>query len=88
MAQSPHRHLTSGVVSMVMFAAGQRAELGTVRAPRLRHTVATQTLAAGGPLIESQLLGHRKALTTRDLMRRSSGSLFGNQARPWLGGTP
>ncbi len=86
--KAPHRRLTSGAVSEVVFAAGQRAGLGTVRAHRLRHTVATQTLAAGGSLIEiGQLLGHRKTLTTAIYAKVDRAALR-ELARPWPGGTP
>ncbi len=86
--KAPHRRLTSDAVSEVVFAAGQRAGLGTVRAHRLRHTVATQTLAAGGSLIEiGQLLGHRKTLTTAIYAKVDRAALR-ELARRWPGGTP
>jgi len=86
--KAPHRRLTSDAVSEVVFAAGQRAGLGTVRAHRLRHTVATQTLAAGGSLIEiGQLLGHHKTSTTAIYAKVDRAALR-ELARPWPGGTP
>ena len=84
--KAPHRRLTSEAVSMVVFAAGRRAGLGTVRAHRLRHTVATQTLAAGGSLVEiGQLLRHRKVLTTAIYAKVDRAALR-DLARPWPGG--
>jgi site-specific recombinase XerD len=84
--KAPHRRLTSEAVSMVVFAAGRRAGLGTVRAHRLRHTVATQTLAAGGSLVEiGQLLRHRKVLTTAIYAKVDRAALR-ELARPWPGG--
>jgi integrase/recombinase XerD len=83
--KAPHRHLSSAGVSNVVAEAAQRADLGQIRAHRLRHTVAMQMLRAGASLPEiGQLLRHRRALTTaiyakvdRDALRRI--------ARPWPG---
>jgi integrase/recombinase XerD len=83
--RAPHRRLSSSAVSHVVVAAGQRAGLERISAHRLRHTAASQLLAAGAPLTEiGQLLRHRKAATTaiyakvdRDALRRL--------ARPWPG---
>ena len=80
---APHRALTTGGVSEVVFDAAQRAGLGRMHAHRLRHTAATAMLRAGSPLPEiSQVLRHRSALSTaiyakvdRDAMREL--------ARPW-----
>jgi site-specific recombinase XerD len=84
--KAPHRQLTSEAVSKVVFSAGRRAGLATVRAHRLRHTVATQTLAAGGSLVEiGQLLRHRKVLTTAIYAKVDRAALKG-LARPWPGG--
>lgn len=63
--KAPHRALTSGGVSQVVAAAGERAGLGLLHAHRLRHTAATSMLRAGGSLAEiGQVLRHRRALTT------------------------
>jgi len=63
--KAPHRALTSGGVSQVVAAAGERAGLGLLHAHRLRHTAATSMLRAGGALAEiGQVLRHRRALTT------------------------
>lgn len=86
--KAPHRHLSSAGVSNVVAEAAQRADLGQIRAHRLRHTVAMQMLRAGASLPEiGQLLRHRRALTTaiyakvdRDALRRI--------ARPWPGDAP
>jgi integrase len=43
---APHRALTTGGVTMVVFDAAQRAGLGRVHAHRLRHTAATAMLRA------------------------------------------
>lgn len=86
--KAPHRHLSSAGVSNVVAEAAQRADLGQIRAHRLRHTVAMQMLRAGASLPEiGQLLRHRRALTTaiyakvdRDALRRI--------ARSWPGDAP
>jgi len=63
--KAPHRALTSGGVTMVVFDAGQRAGLGKIHAHRLRHTAATQMLRAGTSLADvGQVLRHRSALST------------------------
>jgi integrase/recombinase XerD len=62
---APHRALTAGGVTMVVFDAAQRAGLGRMHAHRLRHTAATAMLHAGSPLTEvGQVLRHRSPLTT------------------------
>jgi site-specific recombinase XerC len=84
--RAPHGPMTTGAVSHVVFAAGQRAGLGTVRAHRLRHTAATQLLAAGAPLVEiGQLLRHRSQLTTTIYAKVDIEGLR-TLARPWPGG--
>lgn len=50
---APHRALTTGGVTMVVFDAGQRAGLGKIHAHRLRHTAATAMLQAGSTLARS-----------------------------------
>ena len=62
---APHRALTTGGVTMVVFGAAQRAGLPKMHAHRLRHTAATAMLRAGSPLPEvGQVLRHRSPLTT------------------------
>jgi len=63
--QAPHCALTAGGVTQAVFAAGQRAGLGTVHAHRLRSSAASEMLRAGASLPEIGLvLRHRRALTT------------------------
>ena len=84
--RAPHGPMTTAAVSNVVFAAGKRAGLGTVRAHRLRHTAATQLLAAGAPLVEiGQLLRHRSQLTTTIYAKVDTEALR-TLARPWPGG--
>lgn len=84
---APHGPMTTGAVSHVVLAAGSRAGLdGPVRAHRLRHTAATQLLAAGAPLVEiGQLLRHRSQLTTAIYAKVDTEALR-TLARPWPGG--
>lgn len=85
-AKAPHRALTSSGVSLVVAAAAERAGLGVVHAHRLRHTMATEMLRAGGSLVEiGQVLRHRRMVTTAiyaKVDRRALRVL----ARPWPGG--
>jgi len=84
--KAPHRALTAGGVSQVVAAAGRRADLGRLSAHRLRHTVATEMLRAGAPLVEvGQVLRHRFQLTTAIYAKVDRESLR-VLARPWPGG--
>lgn len=84
---APHRALTTGGVTMVVFDGGQRAGLGKIHAHRLRHTAATQMLRAGTPLADvGQVLRHRSALSTAIYAKVDRESLRA-LARPWPGTT-
>ncbi len=84
--RAPHGPMTTGAVSHAVFAAGQRAGLGPVRAHRLRHSTATQLLAAGASLTEiGQLLRHRSQLSTAIYAKVDIEALR-SLARPWVGG--
>jgi integrase len=80
---APHRALTTGGVTMVVFDAAQRAGLPKMHAHRLRHTAATAMLRAGSPLTEvGQVLRHRSPLTTASYAKVARGALA-VLARPW-----
>lgn len=80
---APHRALTSGGVTMVVFDAAQRAGLGKMHAHRLRHTAATAMLRAGAPLGQvGQVLRHRSPLTTAIYAKLDRDALV-VLARPW-----
>ena len=81
--RAPHRGLTPGGVSEVVFDAAQRAGLGKVHAQRLRHTAATAMLRAGSPLPEiGQVLRHRSALSTA-IYAKVDRDALAVLARPW-----
>ena len=80
---APHRALTTGGVTMVVFDAGQRAGLGKIHAHRLRHTAATAMLTAGSPLPEvGQVLRHRSAVSTA-IYAKVDRAALAVLARPW-----
>jgi site-specific recombinase XerD len=80
---APHRVLTTGGVTMVVFDAAQRAGLGRIHAHRLRHTAATAMLQAGSQLAEvGQVLRHRSALTTA-IYAKVDRDALAVLARPW-----
>jgi site-specific recombinase XerD len=80
---APHRGLSSEAVSQAVCARAVRAGLGPVRAHRLRHTTATELVAAGASLTEvGQLLRHRKALITA-IYAKVDRTALASIARPW-----
>jgi integrase/recombinase XerD len=80
---APHRALTTGGVTMIVFDAAQRAGLGRLHAHRLRHTAATAMLHAGSPLPEvGQVLRHSSMLTTA-IYAKVDRSALAVLARPW-----
>lgn len=83
--KAPHQGLTSGGVTMAVFAAARRAGLGRIYAHRLRHSTATAILAEGGSLAEiGQVLRHRRPLTTAAYTKVDIEALR-VLARPWPG---
>ncbi len=80
---APHRALTTGGVTEVVFDAAQRAGLPKMYAHRLRHTAATAMLAAGSPLPEVwQVLRHRSMLSTA-IYAKVDRTALAVLARPW-----
>jgi integrase/recombinase XerD len=83
--KAPRRRLTTGGVTQVVVAAGQRAGLGQIHAHRLRHTAATSMLRAGAPLHEiGQVLRHREPLSTA-IYAKVDRAALSVLARPWPG---
>jgi integrase/recombinase XerD len=81
--RAPHRGLTGGGVTQIVFAAAARAGLGPMHSHRLRHTAATTMLRAGASLEEiGQVLRHRQVLTTAIYAKVDRDALRA-LARPW-----
>jgi integrase/recombinase XerD len=80
---APHRALSTGGVTEIVFDAAQRAGLPKMHAHRLRHTAATAMLRAGSPLPEvGQVLRHRSMLTTA-IYAKVDRDALAVLARPW-----
>jgi integrase/recombinase XerD len=80
---APIGPLTSDAVSEIVRHACRRCELPVVGAHALRHTAATETLRAGGSLVEiGQLLRQQTAFTTAIYARVDRAALR-ELARPW-----
>lgn len=79
------RELTSSGVGRMVRKACVRGGVAPLGAHRLRHTLATQTLAAGGSLAEvAQVLRHRHLATTAIYAKVDRNALRA-VARPWPG---
>lgn len=85
-ARAPYTGLSLSAVGSLVVAAGRRAGVeGVVSPHRLRHTVASELLAAGAPLVEvGQLLRHRSETTTAIYAKVDHRSL-GGLVRAWPG---
>ena len=82
---APHRAMSGGAVSAVVVSAASRCGLGPIRAHRLRHTAASETLRGGASLEEvGQLLRHRRAMTTA-IYAKVDREALRKVARPWPG---
>ena len=82
---APRRGLSDRAVSGVVRQACQRAGLAPMGSHRLRHTVATETLRAGGGLTEvAQLLRHRSLAATSIYAKVDRRALH-VVAQPWPG---
>ncbi len=80
---APHRALTTGGITMVVFDSAARAGLGKIHAHRLRHTAATAMLRAGSSLAEvGQVLRHRCALSTA-IYAKVDRDALATLAKPW-----
>lgn len=84
-AIAPIGPLGRGGISSIVRYACRRAGLAEVGAHRLRHTAASEMLAAGAPLEEiGQLLRHASTLSTSNYARVDLAALRG-VAQPWPG---
>lgn len=83
---APQGPLSAQGVQAVVRAACDRAGLARVGAHRLRHSVATEMLRAGAPLVEvGQVLRHRSAATTAIYAKVDRAALR-PLALPWPAG--
>jgi site-specific recombinase XerD len=83
---APHRALTACAVSAVAMRASKRAGIAHVHAYRLRHTAASELLAAGASLQEvGQVLRHERPETTA-IYAKVDREALRTLARPWPGG--
>ena len=83
--RAPHRALSSGGVSAVVWHACERAGVERAGAHRLRHSAATGMLAAGASLDEiGQVLRHQRRDTTAIYAKVDRRSLAA-VVRPWPG---
>jgi site-specific recombinase XerD len=83
--KAPYHQLCGSRVSGVVAETARRAGLSGVHAHRLRHTVASEVLRAGGSLPEvGQLLGHRRSATTA-IYAKVDRERVREIARPWPG---
>jgi len=85
-AFAPHRALAACAVSAIAMRASKRAGIRHVHACRLRHTAASELLAAGASLQEvGQVLRHRHPETTA-IYAKVNREALRTIARPWAGG--
>lgn len=83
---APRRGLTADALKYIVASAAARAGAGPASPHRLRHTAATEALAAGAPLDEvRQVLRHRREATTAIYASVGTERLR-PLARPWPGG--
>ena len=83
---APHRSLSDRAVSGVVRQACLRAGLPQIGSHRLRHTVATETLRAGGSLAEVGQLLRQHSLAATSLYAKVDWAALSAVARPWPGG--
>jgi site-specific recombinase XerD len=81
--RAPHRTLTNKAVSAIVLRAATRAGLGRIGPHQLRHTVASEMLAAGASLGEiGQVLRHQHPDTTA-IYAKVDREALRRLARPW-----
>lgn len=84
-SRAPYAPAAASTIKGAVRSACRRAGLAEVGPHRLRHTAATQLLAAGAPLSEvAQLLRHREVATTA-IYAKVDHSCLVTLALPWPG---
>ena len=83
---APHRGLSDRAISGVVRQACVRAGLPPMGSHRLRHTVATQTLRAGGTLTEVGNLLRQRSLAATSIYAKVDRGALSAVAQPWPGG--
>jgi integrase/recombinase XerD len=80
---APHRALTACAVSAIVMRASKRAGIAHIHACLLRHTAASELLAAGASLQEvGQVLRHQRPETTA-IYAKVDRKALRTLARPW-----
>lgn len=82
---APRQQLTPPAVTMIVYAACDRAGVPRVGAHRLRHTAASQMLAAGATLNEVGQALRQRVLRTTALYAKVDHVRLRELARPWPG---
>ena len=84
-ARAPRRAITAAAVRSIVHHACDRAGVGRLGAHRLRHTVASEMLRRGAPLVEvGQILRHHR-LSTTGIYAKVDLTALCALARPWPG---
>ncbi len=84
-ARAPYQPLSGTSIRAIMGRACKRAGLPRLGAHRLRHTLATDMLRAGVPMVEvGQVLRHRSQLATA-IYAKVDHQTLRTLARPWPG---
>lgn len=83
---APHRALSARAVSGVVRQACARAGLPPMGSHRLRHTVATETLRAGGTLSEVGQLLRQRSLAATSIYAKVDRRALSAVVQPWPGG--
>lgn len=83
---APYRGLSARAVSGVVRQACGRAGLPPMGSHRLRHTVATETLRAGGSLSEVAHLLRQRSLAATSIYAKVDRRALSAVAQPWPGG--
>lgn len=84
-AIAPAEPLRPGGITAVVYAACERVGIPRVGAHRLRHSLATQTLRAGGSLEEVGELLRHAAVSTTQIYAKVDANALSNLVRPWPG---